>query len=113
MIDTGRHFASISELKEILDAMSWTKLNIFHWHISDAMSFPFDSKTHKTMKQGAFSEKSIYSHEDIQNIIEYANNRGITVIPELDMPSHTSSWGAGHSELTIPYVYLTQYYFTF
>ena len=103
MIDTARHFASVEEIKGILDVMAWTKLNIFHWHMTDSESFPFESKTHKTLQQGAFSPSTTYSYEDIQIITDYAMARGIHIIPEIDMPAHSHSWSVAHPELIVQY----------
>ena len=101
MIDTARHYSSISELESILDAMEWSKLNMFHWHITDNESFPFTSKNRPKLNNGAFSDNAIYSYEDIQHIIDYGMDRGIEVIPEIDIPSHVASWSKGITDITI------------
>lgn len=98
-MDTSRHFISINVLKQILDGMAYNKLNVFHWHIVDDHSFPYQSIKYPELTKGAYHESMIYSQEDIAHIIEEARLRGIRVIAEFDTPGHTRSWGASHLEL--------------
>lgn len=94
MLDTSRHFLSISTLKRLIEAASWNKLNMFHWHVVDDPSFPYTSLTYPEMSRaGAYSQDHIYSQEDVIEIIMFAYKHGIITVPEFDTPGHTFSWG--------------------
>eukprot|EP01121_Diplochlamys_sp_Union-15-3_P001352 TRINITY_DN1117_c0_g1_i1.p1 TRINITY_DN1117_c0_g1~~TRINITY_DN1117_c0_g1_i1.p1 ORF type:complete len:504 (+),score=75.38 TRINITY_DN1117_c0_g1_i1:102-1613(+) len=101
MIDTARHFMSVSFITQILDAMSYSKLNVLHWHITDDESFPIESVTYPLLTKAAFSPQEIYSQADAKSIVEYARNLGIRVIPEFDVPGHTTAWGKGYPQLMV------------
>jgi N-acetyl-beta-hexosaminidase len=69
--------------------MAMSKLNTFHWHITDSHSFPYSSKTWPNMlRYGAYSSGKIYTENDIKEIINYGLLKGVRVIPELDVPAH-------------------------
>lgn len=99
LVDTSRHFLKMSTLETILDGMAYNKLNVFHWHIVDDHSFPYQSIKFPELTKGAYHPSMIYSQNDVAKIIEYARQRGIRVMVEFDTPGHTRSWGASHSEL--------------
>lgn len=100
LIDTARHFLPVSVIKEHLDAMAMVKLNCLHWHLTDDESFPWQlADLPGLADKGAFAPEAVYTVGDIREVVEYARFRGIRVIPELDTPGHTQSWGKGFPAL--------------
>lgn len=91
LVDTGRNFISIAKIKEQLDGMGLSKLNVLHWHLDDSQSWPVDIGAYPQMVQDAYSGRETYSHNDLHDIITYARARGIRVIPEVDMPAHAAA----------------------
>lgn len=76
------------------------KLNVLHWHLSDDQSFPFvSSRLPELSDHGAFSPSAVYTRDDVDEVVSYAHDRGIRVIPEFDTPGHVAAWGASHPEL--------------
>lgn len=90
MLDTARHYISVPTLMSILDAMSFNKLNVFHWHLVDDQSFPYKSSIYPQLaKNSAFRPEFTYSQHEIEFIVVYAASRGIRVMPEFDTPGHS------------------------
>lgn len=90
MIDTGRNFISLPKIREQIDGMALSKMNVLHWHMADAQSWPVQMQVYPQMTQGAYSPQSTYSQNDIRDLIAYARARGVRIIPEIDMPGHAS-----------------------
>ncbi|CAI5480611.1 unnamed protein product [Closterium sp. Yama58-4] len=99
LIDTARHFLPVVEIERVLDAMSYAKLNVLHWHLVDAQSFPIETPSFPRLWEGAFSQAERYTLRDAKHIVRYAAARGIVVIPEIDTPAHATSWGVGYPVL--------------
>jgi hexosaminidase len=98
MIDSSRHWMPVAVIERNLDAMAAVKLNVFHWHLSDDQGFRVESKRFPRLHQLG-SDGLFYTQEQIRHIVAYARDRGIRVIPEFDVPGHTTSWFPGHPEL--------------
>jgi hexosaminidase len=98
MIDTSRHFIPVEVLKRNLDGVAAVKMNVFHWHLSDDQGFRAESKKFPNLT-GAGSDGQYYTQEEIRDVVAYAHDRGIRVVPEFDMPGHTRSWFLGYPEL--------------
>ncbi len=91
MIDTARNFYSIDSLKRTINIMNLCKLNVLHLHLTDTQSWPIFINNYPAMINDAYSSDEIYSNDDIKNLVLYAKERGIRLIPELDTPGHSSS----------------------
>ena len=92
LIDTSRNYFSVDILKRIVDGLSYNKMNVFHWHITDSHSFPMEVQSiPELVEWGAYSKHKIYSQEDIKDMVEYARIRGVKVLPEFDAPAHVGN----------------------
>jgi hexosaminidase len=98
MIDASRHFMPADVIKRNIDGMAAVKMNVFHWHLSDDQGFRAESKKFPNLT-GMGSDSQFYTQEEIRDVIVYAHDRGIRVIPEFDMPGHSRSWFLGYPEL--------------
>ncbi|XP_033109419.1 beta-hexosaminidase subunit beta-like [Anneissia japonica] len=101
LLDTARHYMPLPIILKHLDAMSYNKFNVFHWHLVDHQAFPFVSRVYPELSEkGAYHPQlKVYKPDDVTRVIEYARLRGIRVIPELDTPGHMESWGRSHPEI--------------
>jgi hexosaminidase len=98
MIDCGRHFMPLDVIKRTLDGMVAVKLNVFHWHLSEDQGFRMKSRAFPKLT-GMGSDGLFYTQEQAREIVAYARERGIRVVPEFDIPGHTSSWFVGYPDL--------------
>ncbi|GLT66916.1 hypothetical protein SLA2020_392560 [Shorea laevis] len=99
LLDTSRHYLPVNVIKQIVESMSYAKLNVLHWHIIDEQSFPLEVPTYPNLWKGAYSKWERYTVEDAQEIVSFAKMRGINVMAEVDVPGHAESWGAGYPDL--------------
>lgn len=98
LMDCARHFQPLEVIKRNLDGMAAVKLNVLHWHLTDDQAFRVESKVFPRLHQDG-TDGEYYTQEQIREIIAYADLRGIRVVPEFDLPGHTSSWVLGYPEL--------------
>lgn len=93
MIDTSRHYLRVETIKQTIDACLYNKANVLHWHITDQDSFPLEIASRPELtKYGSFPGQT-YTKANVLDIVQYALRKGVRVIPELDTPGHSDSWG--------------------
>ena len=95
MHDTGRNFQTIEMLKETIDLMSFYKMNYFHWHLTDNPAWRIECKVYPQLNDPQYQRPGrdcgkFYTYDEIRELIAYAQERGITVMPEIDMPGHSA-----------------------
>ncbi|KAH8553304.1 glycoside hydrolase superfamily [Umbelopsis sp. PMI_123] len=96
MLDTARNYYTVDDILRTIDGMSYNKMNVFHWHITDSQSFPLLLESVPELgEKGAYTLHGKllgYTKKDVKRIIKYARERGVRIVPELDMPAHTAAW---------------------
>lgn len=98
LIDVARHWQPVAAIKRNLDGMAAVKLNVLHLHLTDNQGFRVESKTFPELHARG-SDGDYYTQTDVREIIAYAADRGIRVVPEFDVPGHTTAWFVSHPEL--------------
>ena len=98
MVDCGRHFEPVEVIKRTLDGMAAVKLNVFHWHLSEDQGFRMESLLYPKLTCKG-SDGLFYTQAQAREVVAYARERGIRVVPEFDMPGHSRSWFVGYPEL--------------
>ena len=98
MIDVARHFMPVDVIKRNLDGMAAVKMNVFHWHLVDDQGWRIEMKKHPKLIQMA-SDGNYYTQEEIKSVVKYAADRGILVVPEIDMPGHGTAILTAYPEI--------------
>ncbi len=117
-LDVGRHFFPVAFIKKYIDAMARFKFNRFHWHLTEDQGWRIEIKRYPKLQQvGAYRKETVvghagksttydgtpyggyYTQEEIKEVVEYARNRFITVIPEIELPGHSQAALAAYPEL--------------
>ena len=115
MLDEGRHFYGKEEVKKIIDVMAAYKMNRFHWHLTEDQGWRIEIKKYpKLTEVGAWRESKVcawgdvkpdgihyggfYTHKDIKEVVEYAKERFVEIIPEVDIPGHSQAAVASYPE---------------
>ncbi|HEX8018000.1 MAG TPA: family 20 glycosylhydrolase [Flavobacterium sp.] len=98
MIDASRHFQPVDVIKRNLDGLAAMKMNVFHWHLVDDQGWRIETKKHPKLIELA-SDGLYYTQEEIRNIVKYADERGILIVPEIDVPGHGSAILTAYPEI--------------
>ena len=86
MVDTSRHFQPVRILKRVVESMTTAKLNVLHMHLVDSQAFPLVLPSAPKLSEGAWSKQERYTLQDLADVKEYAEARGIRVVAEVDTP---------------------------
>lgn len=108
MLDESRHFFGKEKVKQLLDIMAELRLNVFHWHLTDEPGWRIEIKAYPKLTtiggKGNWHDPNapaaFYTQEDIKEIVKYASNKGIMIIPEIDMPGHATAACRAYPELS-------------
>lgn len=96
-LDTSRSYFTVPQLKKVIDGLSYDKMNVLHWHITDSHSFPIVTTSEPLMAiYGAYSGRHVYRPEEVRDLVRYATERGVKIVPEFDAPGHVGNgwqWG--------------------
>lgn len=98
LLDCGRNFQTLDSLRDLIDHLAKYKYNVFHWHIVDNYGWRLESKKYPQLQsKEAFSRDvgRFYTQQEFKDFVRYAKSRGVTIIPELDMPGHTLAFRNG------------------
>ena len=98
-LDAARHFLPVAVIKRNLDGMAAVKLNVLHWHLTDDQGFRIESKVFPRLQTVGSTDGLFYTQAEVREVVAYAAARGIRVVPEFDMPSHTTSWIVAYPRL--------------
>lgn len=108
MLDESRHFFGKETVKQYLNIMSGLKLNRFHWHLTDESAWRIEIKKYPQLTEtgaiGSWDDRNAprayYTQEDIKEIVKYAAERNIMIIPEIDMPGHATAASRAYPEIS-------------
>jgi hexosaminidase len=100
LLDPSRRWEPVEMVKRTLDGMASVKLNVLHWHLSEDQGFRIESKVYPKLHQLG-SDGLFYTQDQVRDVISYARERGIRVVPEFDLPGHSTSWLVGYPELGV------------
>lgn len=98
MIDVARHFVPLDVLHRNLDGMEAVKMNVFHLHLTDNQGFRVESKKFPKLHEMG-SDGLYYTQDEVRDLIAYARDRGIRVVPEFEMPGHSTAIFVGYPEI--------------
>ena len=95
MLDVCRHIFTVEQVKTFIDMLSLHKINYFHWHLTDYPAWRIECKIFPQLNDAQYQRPGrdcgkFYTYDEIRELIGYAKERGITIIPEIDMPGHSA-----------------------
>jgi N-acetyl-beta-hexosaminidase len=93
LLDVARHFFPLTSLLAVVDGLAMLKMNVLHLHLSDDQGFRFPSSGYPNLASAQH-----YTVDELKTLVAYASDRGVRVVPELDMPGHVTSWLVAHPE---------------
>ena len=105
MLDSGRQYQSVETIKKYIDMVSMLKMNVFHWHLTEGLGWRVEIKKYPELThKGAFvahgeEQQGFYTQDEIREIVKYANERCVMIVPEIDMPGHAEAALASDPEL--------------
>lgn len=99
MIDVARHFQPMGVIKRNIRGMTAVKMNVLHLHLSDNQGFRMQSKTFPKLAKMGSRDHEYFTQAQMKEIIRYAGERGIIVVPEFDLPAHAQAWFVSHPDL--------------
>lgn len=97
-LDVSRHFIPVDGIERTIDGLAAVKLNVLHWHLSDDQGFRVESRRYPRLQQYG-SDGLYYTQAQIREVVAYARDRGVRVVPEFDIPGHSTSWLPGYPSL--------------
>ena len=106
MVDAARHFQPVDVIKRNIDGLAAMKMNVLHWHLVDDQGWRIEMKKHPKLIEKA-SDGMYYTQEEIKNIVKYADERGILIVPEIDVPGHASAILTAYPEIGSKVITLT------
>jgi len=98
MLDVSRHWMPEEVVERNIDAIAALKMNVFHWHLSDNQGFRVECRKFPELHQLG-SDGHFYTQDEVRDVIAYARDRCVRVVPEFDIPGHTTAWFVGYPEL--------------
>lgn len=98
-LDVARHFFPKEDVKHYVDLLAFYKFNVFHWHLTDDQGFRLELTRHPELTVVG-GKDGFYTQDDVREVVAYAKARGITVVPEIEMPGHARALLAAHPELS-------------
>lgn len=96
LFDCARHFFEVEEVKKIIEQIALAKMNVLHWHLSDDQGWRIESKRYPKLHE---ISGDFFLQTEICEIVAYAKNRGVEIIPEIDLPGHVTAMIAAYPEL--------------